>query len=226
MNVLIILFYIVVIGILGMVTLNIINILQAGSRKPDGRTMAEILGIDPKDADYDDVEKLSRKEKMQLFYAAPAPDFNSMNGEYSAKLLSGGVLGGSSAFFTHFIFPTGRLTLNTRWIGKGFKKEEKTNGTGYNIFSDTTGGSSKILRLRKMKTYMAPTRIGKTGEPSFLIDYTDFNKGVVHSMRDEVRQVNPNLFICAGYMGIGGGPMNPAPFVLIGPPKPWQGADQ
>ena len=80
-----------------MIALNIINIFQAGSKKPDGRTMAQILGLDPEDATYEDVERLSRREKMQLFYAAPPPDFNSLNGEYSAKLLSGGVLGGSSA---------------------------------------------------------------------------------------------------------------------------------
>ncbi len=213
-------------GVLAMIALNLINILQAGSKKPDGRTMAQILGVDPEDATYNDVEKLSRSEKMQLFYAAPAPDFTSLNGEYSARLLSGGILGGSSAYFTHHIFPTGRLTLRTRWIGKGFKSEGESTGTGYNIFTDNTGGSSKILRIRKIKTYLAPTRIGKTGKPSFHIDYSELNSGAVHSMRDEVRQINQNLFIGAGYMGLGGGPSNPAPFALIGPPKPWEGADQ
>ena len=44
-------------------------------------------------------------------------------------------------------------------------------------------------------------------------------------MRDEIRQINDNLFIGAGYMGLGGGPINPAPFALIGPPKPWVGPD-
>lgn len=226
MNFLATLFYIAVTGILAMIALNLINILQAGSKKPDGRTMDQILGVDPEDAAYDDVEKLSRKEKMQLFYAAPAPDYNSLNGEYSARLLSGGVLGGSSAYFTHHIFPTGRLTLKTKWIGKGFKSEGKNTGTGYNIFTDNAGGTSKTLRIRKIKTYMAPTRIGKTEKLSFQIDYSEFNSGVIHSMRDEVRQINKNLFICAGYMGLGGGPVNPAPFALIGPPEPWKGADK
>jgi hypothetical protein len=226
MNLIVIFFYIVVIGILVMIALNITNIIQAGSRKPDGRTMAQILGVDPNDATYDDIEKLSRKEKMQLFYTAPAPDFNSLNGEYSARLLSGGVLGGSSAYFTHHIFPTGKLTLKTRWIGKAFKSEGKNEGTGYNIFTDPAGGKIKTLRIRKIKTTMAPTRIGKNGKLSFQIDYSDFNKGMIHSMRDEIRQINKSLFIGAGYMGLGGGPLNPAPFALIGPPEPWKGADE
>jgi hypothetical protein len=45
-------------------------------------------------------------------------------------------------------------------------------------------------------------------------------------MRDEIRQINDTLFIGAGYMGLGGGPINPAPFALIGPPKPWVGPDR
>ena len=226
MNFLTTLFIIAIIGVLTMIALNIINILQAGSKKPDGRTMGEILGLDPVDATYDDVEKLSRSEKMQLFYAASVPDFTSLNGEYSARLLSGGVLGGSSAYFTHHIFPTGRLTFKTRWIGKGFKSEGENQGTGYNIFEDTSGGKSRTLRIRKIKTTMGPTRIGKTGKRSFQIDYSEFNSGAVHSMRDEVRQINKNLFIGVGYMGLGGGPANPAPFALIGPPEPWKGPDK
>ena len=34
------------------------NILQAGPRVPDGRSMAEILGVNPEKATWEDVEKL------------------------------------------------------------------------------------------------------------------------------------------------------------------------
>jgi hypothetical protein len=45
-------------------------------------------------------------------------------------------------------------------------------------------------------------------------------------MRDEVRKINDNLYICMGHMGIGGGAINPTPFVLLGPPTPWVGLEQ
>ncbi|MEZ4551956.1 MAG: hypothetical protein R2874_16220 [Desulfobacterales bacterium] len=67
--------------------------------------MAEILGVDPETATYDDVEKLSRRTKCS-FYAAHTPDVSEINGEYDARLLSGGILGPSSALFTHHVcFP-------------------------------------------------------------------------------------------------------------------------
>jgi hypothetical protein len=82
-------------GVLVVVTagLSVVNIIQAGKRSPDGRSMADIIGKDPNEATFDDIEKLSRADKMQLFYAAEAPAFESMKGEYQGKLLSGGVLG-------------------------------------------------------------------------------------------------------------------------------------
>ncbi len=73
------------------VLLNIINILQAGSKKPHGKTMRQILGKNPNEATYDDVDRLSRREKMRLYIAADTPIFTELNGEYEARLLSGGV---------------------------------------------------------------------------------------------------------------------------------------
>lgn len=213
--------------IIVMLALNGINILQAGSKEPDGRTMAQILGVDPKTATFDDVEKLSRKDKMQLFYAAITPDFKTLNGEYEARLLSGGILGKSSALFTHHVFPTGLPTLNTKWTGKAFSANKSDAGTGYNIFAEKSAdGTVSSLRIRPMRTSMDASKVGKDGKSSFLVDYSFDNTGTIHSMRDEIRQINENLFIGAGYMALGGGPANPAPFALIGPPKPWVGPDR
>jgi len=225
MDLIINLFFIVCAGVVTMLALNIINILQAGSRKPDGRSMEQILGVDPEKATYDDIEKLSRKEKMQLFYAASVPDFTKIHGEYQARLLSGGVLGSSSAYFTHHVFPTGKPTFKTEWVGKGFQSNGENRGIGYNIFIERTGNSTNTRRLRKISTSMAPTKIGRDRKLSFQIDYSKLNSDVIHSMRDEVRQINENLYIGAGYMTLGGGSLNPAPFALIGPPRPWVGAD-
>lgn len=210
-----------------MLLVNLINIAQAGSKRPDGRSMAQILGVDPENATFEDIEKLSRKDSMQLFYAANAPDHPKLQGEYQARLLSGGILGGASAFFTHHIFPTGKFTRFTRWDGKAFASDAENKGHGYNIFKEKLPrGPEKILRLRPMRTSIASSKVGKDGKPSFFLDYHWDNKGTVHSMRDEIRQINPELYIGAGYMGLGGGPINPAPFVLIGPPTSWVGSDK
>ncbi|RJP40624.1 MAG: hypothetical protein C4548_10250 [Desulfobacteraceae bacterium] len=213
--------------IVSLIIINGINILQAGPKIPDGRTMAQILGVAPETAVFDDVEKLSRKDKMQLFYAANTPDIRALNGEYEAKLLSGGILGPSSALFTHHVFPTGRVTPRTRWVGKGFKPNDENSGKGYNLFTrKKPGGTAETLRIRPMKTALAVSKVGKDGKRSFQVDYSADNTGMIHSMRDEIRQINENLFIGAGYMALGGGPINPAPFALIGPPKPWVGLDR
>lgn len=201
--------------------LTVINILQAGPRTPDGRSLAQILGVDPEKATLADIEKLSRADTMQLFYAAPAPDFSAMKGEFRAKALKGGVLGTATVLFTHHVFPTGGITLDSQWEGKAFMPVDKTSGHGYNLFS--TGPARSIYRARKFKTSLKPTIIGKDGRNSLHLDYSPYNTGAVHSMHDEVRQVNANLFICAGFMALGGGPANPGPFVLMGPPTDWVG---
>ncbi len=217
----------VVISLLVHIALFIINILQAGKRSPDGRTIGDILGVDPENATWEDVEKLSRADTMQLFYAANAPDFSSMKGEYAARVLSGGVLGNPTALFTHHVFPTGKLDLKTHWEGKAFLPPQDGESWGYNIFSRKhAGGAVEVFRTRKMRTYIGPTRLGKDGKNSLHLDYSPFNRGIVHTMHDEVRQVNERLFICAGYMTPFGGPLNPGPFVLMGPPTEWVGPDE
>jgi hypothetical protein len=210
----------------GAMGLSAVNIAQAGPRTPDGRSMEDIIGMDPKEATYEDLEKLSRADKMQLFYAAKAPAFKSMDGLYRAKLLSGGVLGGATAYFTHHVFPTGMLTADTHWQGKAFTPEGEKEGRGINVFSRKgADGKPEVFYARKLRTYVGPTTIGKDGTDSFHLDYKPFNKDVVMTMHDEVRQVNDNLHICAGYMSVTGGGMNPGPFALIGPPSKFSGEE-
>jgi hypothetical protein len=205
--------------------LSIVNILQAGSRSPDGRSMEDILGKDPREATYDDIEKLSRADTMQLFYAAEAPSFESMKGTYQGKLLSGGVLGGSTAYFTNHVFPTGTLTVRTKWEGKAFVPVEDDAGWGINVFSgEDEEGQHEIFYTRKMRTYLGPTTIGKDGRNALHLDYGAFNDDLVKTMHDEVRQVNENLYICAGYLAGSGGPLNPGPFTIIGPPEEFPAA--
>ena len=195
-----------------------INILQKGGAY-DGRSMAKILGRPAAAAGVDDVRRLSKPEVMQLFYAAPAPAFSSLKGEYRAETLAVGIMAPAADFFTHHFFGPGH------WEGKAFYPVEENTGRGYNLFSVTDdNGPPVIKRLRRMKTFVGKSEID--GKDSFHLVYKAFNGGLVKSMHDEIRQVNPELYICMGYMAAGGGSINPAPFVLFGPPAAWVGPDK
>jgi all-trans-retinol dehydrogenase (NAD+) len=196
-----------------------INILQKGIGGWKGQTVSQILDAPAPKVTVALVKQLSKARVMQLFYAAPAPDFARMKGEYRAETLNVGILAPAADAFTHRFFGPGR------WEGKAFFPFEPAKGWGYNIFSGSNrDGSVKTSRTRKMRTYMGPSPID--GRPSFHLDYAPFNGGVVHSMHDEIRMIHPGLFIGMGYMGIGGGSINPAPFVLHGTPAPWVGPDE
>jgi len=195
-----------------------INILQKNGPYK-GQTMEQILGVAPGKATVSDIEKLDKAALFQLFYAAPAPQYEEVNGEYRGKTLPVGVLAASADFFTHHFFGPGR------WIGKAFFPFEKDKGWGYNIFSNKNNDGKEIIsRVRKMNTYIGKSPID--GKDSFHLDYSPYNSGTVHSMHDELRKINDNIFLGMGYMGLGGGSINPAPFLVIGPAVKWVGPDK
>jgi hypothetical protein len=199
-------------------TLTGINILQKGGAYK-GQSMEQILGIAPGKATVNDIEKLDKAALFQLFYAAPAPKFEEVKGEYSGQTIPVGVLAMSADIFTHHFFGPGR------WLGKAFFPFEKDKGWGYNMFSSKNkDGQEVIYRVRKMNAYIGKSPID--GKDSFHLDYSPYNSGTVHSMHDELRKINDNIFLGMGYMGIGGGSINPAPFLVIGPAVKWVGTDK
>jgi len=217
MKVLRIILVVVVTLVVVQLALTGINILQKGGAYK-GQSMEQILGVDPGKASVSDIEKLDKAVLFQLFYAAPAPKFEMMKGEYSAKTLSVGVLAPSADFYTHHFFGPGH------WLGKAFFPFEKDKGWGYNMFSSKNkNGQDEIFRVRKMNTYIGKSLID--GKNSFHLDYSPYNSGTVHSMHDELRKINDNIFLGMGYMWLGGGSINPTPFLIIGPAAKWVGAD-
>lgn len=195
-----------------------INIIQKGGGYK-GQSMTEILGVPAEKATPEDIEKLSKSQIMQLFYAAPAPDSESMRGEYKARTLPVGIQAPAADYFTHHFFGPGH------WEGKAFIPEGKDKGQGYNLFAvPQKNQQAKIVRTRRLNTFTGTSPID--GNKSYILNYSSYNSGVVHGMQDEVRKVNDKLFICMGYMGIGGGSINPAPFILYGEPEKWLGPDK
>jgi hypothetical protein len=209
---------IIVVLVVVQLALTGINILQKGGPYK-GQTMEQILGVDPVKATAKDIEKLDKAALFQLYYAAPAPKHSDVNGEYSAKTLPVGILATSADFYTHNFFGPGR------WAGKAFFPFEQDKGSGYNIFvSKGKDGKEVISRVRKMNTYIGKSLID--GKDSFHLDYSPFNSGTVHSMHDELRRINDNILLGMGYMALGGGSINPAPFLVIGPATKWVGPDK
>jgi len=211
----------IVIGII--VGLNVlitaVNILQNGIGGWDKRTVDQILGVPAEKATPADIEKLSKSEVMQLFYAAPAPAFGTMKGEYKAKTISVGVMAASADYFTHHFFGPGH------WEGKAFFPFEKDKGWGYNLFTvKNSDGTTRIARTRKMNNWVGTSTMDD--RDSFHLDYSPYNGGLVKSMHDEVRKINDKLYICMGHMAAGGGAINPAPFILYGDTTPWVGPDK
>jgi len=174
----------------------------------------EILGKPPLTATAGDLGHLSRRQILRLFHCAAAPEMHAMEGEYSAVILPAGVFAPLASFFTHTFFGPGR------WQGKAFTARGRDCGEGYNLFGDHSS-AGRLRRTRRFLTTVGPSRFD--GRPSFCMDYGPYNRFLVHSMRDEIRQLGPQLFLGLGIMAAGGGTLNPAPFALFGKPQPWRG---
>jgi hypothetical protein len=202
----------VVIGV--PVGLTAINILQNGLGGYKGQPMDVILGCPAEAATVTDLARLSKAQLMQLFYAAPVPHGDDLDGEYEARLIPVGVLAGVNAVYTRKFFGPGR------WIGKAFTPLKNSSESGYNLFRL---GQGAVARTRPMRTYIGPSNIDRN--QSFHLDYRPYNSGLVHGMHDEIRRINTELFLGMGCMALGGGSINPAPFAICGPAKPWVGPD-
>jgi hypothetical protein len=182
--------------------------------------MAEILGINPEDATWEDLRALSRRDAMRLFYTAPAPALESLRGEYEGKMPSGGILDALGSWMVDHLLPTGRLTPGTRWLGMAFEPCEMDEslghivdeGMGYIVYLDPRTGEA--ARGIQALTWVGPTSIGSGSGASLYLDYGALNRGVFRFLHDEVRRVNDGLFICAGCLSLGEALRVPLPFFL------------
>jgi hypothetical protein len=212
----------VLIGIVVVITLSIvltvINVMQNGFGGWDGRSMDDILGAPAQEASPEDVEKLSKSDVMQLFYAADTPEFTKVKGEYKAKLVPVGVLFLVNDYYAHHLMGPGH------WEAKAFSPFEKDKGSGYNLFTVGKGADSRIVRTMRMDTSVGRSRFDE--KDSFHLVYKAYNKGRNNSMRDEIRKINDRLFIGLGYVAWSLGKLNPSFFLLYGEADEWVGPDR
>ncbi len=195
-----------------------INILQNGPFEWDGRQMDEILGINAENASADDIDKLSKADVMQLFFAAGMPEFTKMNGEYKARMVQAGILSKANEFYAHNLMGPGH------WEAKAFFPIAKDRGQGYNLFIVDENGNPAPVRTLKMDTFAGKSNFDN--KESFHLVYEAYNTDQNRSMRDEIRKINNRLYLGLGYLTWNLGTCNPSPFVLYGEPGKWVGPDE
>lgn len=148
--------------------------------------------------------RLSYRDAQSLFRKLPAPSVDEMNGEYRAELLDQGPA--PFLWIASFV-----VHLKGRWFAKAFTPEGPKGGRGYNAFVI----GHRVVRGSRMRTYVGPSRYDK--QPSYHLDYSAYNRGLLGTMRDEIRQVREGLYLGLGMVGYTRLMRRPSPFILEGP---------
>ena len=180
----------------------------------DGRSMDEILSLPVENATIEDLEELSRYDTFQLYYAADTPLFSAVEGEYNAKVIP--------PYDLSNIYDPDNLGPGY-WVGKAFLPLDVNTGRGYNLFTVEEGGQTTIIRTMQMDTYMDVSRFDD--KDSLHLVYSAYNEGLNHSMHDDIRKINDELFLGLGTVSWSLDTLNPMPFAVNGIPDPWVGPD-
>ena len=182
--------------------------MQRGLGGPDGRSIADILGKPQKDAIRADLEKLSKSELMQLFYAASAPDIKKMNGEFKGKNLPVGISFPIIKYIEVNVWgPPGD------WVGKRFTICDKKECPGVNLFDvEMKQGKGSLKKARKMAASIRNSVFDD--KTAMVLDYERYNDDMTRRIVDEIREINPNLYIGMAYVKFPPGTWHCFPFVL------------
>lgn len=156
----------------------------------------------------DELGAMDRRDVKTIFRASAAPSMQEMNGEYSAVLLDQGTR--IANWLIRRIF---RMSGN--WAGKAFQSTGPGLGIGYNYFFEN---GEKEKRL-PMLTYFEETPLAAGN--SFILDYSLTTRGMIRSMRGQVRRWREGVYIGFGSVGPTIGHRDKTrrkiPFALVGP---------
>ncbi len=154
-------------------------------------------------------------ELLSLYRRLAPPPFEEMHGEYAATLLE---QGSGRAFIAAQVV----LNIKGRWLCKAFEPTGPNEGHGYNSFMTPRG----IKRAARMKTCIGSSKIPGDPNPSFHLEYADFNSfrrggpggALLHTMFDEIRRAGPGLYLGIGRTGFTKQRLEQLhPFLLEGP---------
>jgi hypothetical protein len=160
-----------------------------------------------------DILRLSAQELLALFRTLEAPEFEEMDGEFAALLLSQPTR--AAALFLRVYNPL----YPGHWLAKAFRPASDGRGRGYNLFRHL----GRVVQRYPMATLMAPSRYD--GRPAFQLVYRAFHSycGFIH-MVDEVRRLEAGQYLGVGTLGFTDAQRRIAcPFLLTGPVAPYRG---
>ncbi len=156
---------------------------------------------------------MDRRNVKRLFRESVAPSMEEMNGEYAAELLDQG-----TRLANWMIRRVFRMSGN--WVGKAFQGIAPESGIGYNYYFEN---GQKVKRL-PMLTHFEETSLA--AGKSFILDYSLTTRGLVRSMRGQIRRWQEGVYIGFGAVGpaFGRGDKlrRKIPFALVGPTHPFE----
>jgi hypothetical protein len=166
--------------------------------------------------DYDfataarDLTGLSHVDLLVRFAGLEPPSLSEMDGEFAATLLDQGSR-------LKALVAAGFINAPGRWLCKAFRPVTESEGRGYNGFRGMFGA---VRRHFSMRTFVGTSTFD--GRPSYILDYSPYNWGLMRTMRDEVRRVAPGVYLGIGRVGANARlRAEPFPFLLEGPVAPF-----
>ncbi len=164
----------------------------------------------------DRVVAMSRAEIIDLWTAAPPPDFTKFKGHYMGLVPNAG---DAERRATTDAFMFDENSERGYWLGKAYMPTTATTGEGYNRWRFPGG---KIVRNSQFGTELGTSLID--GKPALLMYYGAYNDE--STLIDEIRQLSPDVFLGMGTTETeDGGRSEPGHFVLVGPTDEWVGVD-
>ncbi|MEW6203176.1 MAG: hypothetical protein AB1546_14450 [bacterium] len=164
---------------------------------PDGET--SFLGYDKETLNGDELLELSIAQLDEIFTGAEAPGCEEMGGRYRCLWLSGEVDG----YLPKPLKKLRAMIAGSRsfpWKGMEIEKRfDESDITGTNLLFDMDKG----VRMFHFDARIEPSEFD--GKDCLAFDY-DTEKNILpfRKLRDEVRKVNPTLYLGRGNLMLGG----------------------
>ena len=159
---------------------------------------------------------MSRTEIIDLWMAAPAPDFTKFKGHYMGLVPNAGDETRRMATDARMFDENSELGY---WLGKAYMPTTATTGEGYNRWRFADG---EIVRNLRFGTAAGTSLID--GKPALMMYYGHYDED--STLIDEIRQLSHDVFLGMGTTETeDGGRSEPGHFVLVGPTDEWVGVD-
>ena len=208
----------VVVGLVAAVAAGVFLFTQPGSAAAPTAVGAAATVVDGTgEWSLERILALSRDEIIDLWKAAPTPEFTELNGHYMGLVPNAGDEARRAATDARMYNENSDIGY---WLGKAYKPTTATTGEGYNRWRYPGG---KVVRNMQFGTQLGTSLID--GKPALLMYYGAYNDET--TLIDEIRKLDDYVYLGVGTTEVeGGGRSEPGHFMLLGPTDEWVGVDQ